>query len=273
MIRRSLIGGGVALLVMGVMLGRDAASYVRTSMGWVKESVSDQVPVEFQIDRARKLIDDLEPEVMKNRRRIVKEEVSLEQLQEQVAKLEQRQTRDKDALLKMQSEVKRGEPIIILAGHNYTPDQVKRDMVARLDRFKTNDETLVNLRKVLNARQTSLNAARTKLEEMLAARDQLKAEVAKLEARQQMVTVAQTSSEFNLDDSVLARANELVRDVETRLDVTERMLSADMQYAETIPMETTTPDDIVEQVANYFSSEQAPEVESVASEVVVDPQL
>jgi hypothetical protein len=51
------------------------------------------------------------------------------------------------------------------------------------------------------------------------------------------------------------------------------MLSADMQYAETIPMETTTPDDIVEQVANYFSSEQAPEVESVASEVVVDPQL
>jgi chromosome segregation ATPase len=162
--------------------------------------------------------------------------------------------------------------VITLAGHQYTSDQVKRDMANRLDRYKTNEETLFNLRRVLNARQNSLAAARAELEQMLASRGQLVAEVQKLEARQKMVSVAQTSSEFNLDNSVLARAHQLVRDVETRLDVTERMLSADMQYAEAIPVEETTSEDIVEQVAEYFSA-PAPQVESMAAEVSSDPQL
>lgn len=273
MIRRSLIGGGVALLVASLMFGRDATSYVKTSLGWVKETVQDQVPVEFQIERARQLIEDLEPEVRRNKHLIVKEEVALEQLGQQIAQIEQRQTRDKDCLLKMQAEVKRGDTMVVLAGHTYTPDQVKRDMASRLDRYKTNEETLFNLRRVHNARQSSLTGARTELDQMLASRNQLRAEVEKLQARQQMVTVAQTSSEFNLDNSVLARANELVRNVETQLDVTERMLSADMQYAEAIPMETETQlENVVDQVAEYFG-EKAPQVESVAADVDNDSQL
>lgn len=272
MIRRSLIGGSVGLLVMGLLFGRDAASYVRTSVGWVKQSVTENVPVEFQIERARKMIDDLEPEVRRNKHLIVKEEVALEQLSTRMATLETKQNRDKEGLLKLQAAVKTGDPVITLVGHQYTSEQVKRDMANRLDRYKTNDETLFNLRRVLTARQNSLAAARAELEQMLASRGQLLAEVEKLEARQQMVSVAQTSSEFNLDSSVLARANQLVRDVETRLDVTERMLTADMQFAETIPVEATTSEDIVEQVAKYFNGSD-PQVESVAAEVGHDPQF
>ena len=85
MIRRILIGGSTALLLTGLMFGRDAVSYVRTSVGWVKDSVADSVPVEFQIERARKLIDDLEPEVRRNKHLIVREEVALEALARQVA--------------------------------------------------------------------------------------------------------------------------------------------------------------------------------------------
>jgi chromosome segregation ATPase len=265
MIRRSLVGGGVGLLALGLLLGQDATSYVRASLGWVQDSVQDQVPVEFQIERARKLIDDLEPEVRRNKQLIVREEVALERLAGQVVHLEQRQTRDKANLLTMQAAVQRGDAEIELAGHRYASDQVKRDMVSRLERYKTSDETLFNLRRVLNARQGSLQHARLELEKMLASRNQLQAEVQKLEARQQMVTVAQTSSEFNLDTSVLARAQELVRDVETRLDVTERLLSADANYAEAIPMDAEpSTRDVVDQVTEYFGRKQ-PQVESVAS--------
>ena len=98
------------------------------------------------------------------------------------------------------------------------------------------------------------------------------AEVEKLEARQKMVSVAQTASEFDLDSSVLARANQLVRDVETRLDVTERMLSSDVQFAEEIPLESPQSEDIAAQVAEYFGAAD-PQVEAIAAEVTVDPQL
>jgi chromosome segregation ATPase len=272
MIRRVLIGGSAALLVMGLMFGRDAASYVRTTAGWVKESVAEKVPVEFQIERARKLITDLEPEVRRNKHLIVREEVALEALANQLQKLEEKQTQEKANLLRMQAAVAEGGPTIVFASRQYTVDQVKRDMTNRFERYKTNDETVYNLRRVLNARQKSLEAARSELEQMLASRNQLIAEVEKLEARQKMVSVAQTSSEFNLDSSVLARANQLVREVETRLDVTERMLSADLQFAEEIPLEVPTSDDIASQVSEYFGAADA-KVESLAAEVTVDPQL
>lgn len=272
MIKRTLIGGGLALLVSGLFIGRDAVSYVQTSAGWVKDSIHESVPVEFQIERAKKLIDDLEPEVRRNKHLIVREEVALEQLAERIAQLESKQVAEKDNILRMKSEVEKGEAYIYFAGHRYSSDQVKRDMANRFDRFKTNDETLDNLRRVLHAREQTLAAAQGELEQMLAARNQLLAEVDKLEARQKMVTVAQTSSEFNLDSSVLARANQLIKEVDTQLDVTERLMNADMQFAEEIPLDTPADEDIAVQVAEYFGA-QEPEVATIAAEVTGDPQL
>jgi hypothetical protein len=272
MIKRVLIGGGAALLLSGLMFGRDAVSYVRTSAGWVKDSVAESVPVEFQIERARKLIDDLEPEVRRNKHLIVREEVSLEGLARQVESIAAKQSQEKSNLLRMQAAVTSGEPQIVFAGQTYTVSQVKRDMANRFERYRTNDETLFNLRRVVNARQKSLQAARQELEQMMAARNQLLAEVEKLEARQTMVKVAQTSSEFDLDSSVLARANQLIRDVETRLDVTERMLSSEVQFVEEIPLDEPESDDISERVAEYFGA-ASPEVESIAGEIEVDSQL
>ena len=272
MIKRVVLGGGAGLLLMGILFGRDAVSYVSTSAGWVKQSVTDSVPVEFQIERAHKMIDDLEPEVRRNKHLIVKEEVALEQLAEQVAGLERRQGQDKENLLRMKAEVGQSGAFVVFAGHSYTKEQVRRDMSSRFERYKTNDETLFNLRRVLNARQKSLDAARTELEQMLASRRQLIAEVAKLEARQEMVTVAQTASEFNLDDSLLARAKQLVRDVETRLDVTERLLSEDAQFVEEIPLDAPEAENIVEQVAEYFGAHE-PDTATIAAEITADPKL
>lgn len=272
MIKRAIVGGVAGLLVLGFLFGRDAFSYVRTSAGWVKQSVADSVPVDFEIERARKMINDLEPEVRRNKHLIVKEEVALEQLAEQVGQLERKQGKDKENLLRMQAAVSDGAPHIYFAGYRYTSDEVKQDMANRFERYKTNDQTLVNLRKVLAARQKSLEAARSELEQMLAARGQLLAEVAKLEARNKMVEVAQTASEFNLDASVLARAKQLVRDVETRLDVTERMLNSDLQFAEEIPLERPEAEDVSRAVVEYFGA-QEPEVKTLAAEVSSDPQL
>ena len=258
---------------MGFLFGRDAVSYVRTSAGWVKQSVTDSVPVEFQIERARKMIDDLEPEVRRNKHLIVKEEVSLEHLADRISKLESKQAKEKNNLMRMQAEIEKGDQYIYFAGTQYTRNQVTRDMTSRFDRFKTNDETLFNLRRVLNARQKSLNAARRELEEMLAARGQLKAEVAKLEARQTMVEVAQASSEFNLDNSSLARANQLVRDIESRLDVTERLLNEELVFTEEIPLDGAESEDVLQQMANYFGERDDLGVAAVAAEVSAETKF
>ena len=70
------VGVGLALL-LALFMGRDCCSYLSTSMGWMKDSVKESVPVQFEIERARKMIRDLDPEIERNMRKIALEEVEI----------------------------------------------------------------------------------------------------------------------------------------------------------------------------------------------------
>ena len=52
---------------------------------------------------------------------------------------------------------------------------------------------------------------------MLAAKRQLEVDIENLEARKKMVEVAQTTSNYQFDDSQLGQVKELVTDLRTRL--------------------------------------------------------
>ena len=74
------------LLVVGlglttvVLFGRNAASYVSTTYHRLTDSVQEAVPVDFQIDRAKQMVRDLDPEIRRSMHVIAKEEVAVEQL-------------------------------------------------------------------------------------------------------------------------------------------------------------------------------------------------
>ena len=150
----------------------------------------------------------------------------------------------------------------------YSDNQVRIDLANRLTRVKTSDATLSNLTQVLNARENGLTAARQKLEEMLAARRTLVVEVENLEARQKMVEVAQTASDFNFDDSKLSRTKDLVREIQTRIEVAEKFVNVEGNFCDQIPMEGRSYDsgaDILEEVAAYLGTgEVQPEIETFA---------
>jgi len=262
MIKRILIIGGSTVLVGVLLFGRDAVSYVRTSAGYVKDSVHESVPIEFQIERARNMIQDLVPEVRKNMHVIAKEEVEVKRLEEQIAGAEANLEKEKGRLMQLKSDLGSGKGAFQYAGRSYTAEQVRTDLANRFERYKTSDATLGSLRQIHQARQQSLEAARQKLEGMLASKRQLQVEVENLEARMQMLAAAKATSQFEFDDSRLGRVKELISDLRTRLDVADRLMDAQNEFRGEIPMDGTAPADIVEQVTDYF--EGAPETGSVA---------
>ncbi|HWC90427.1 MAG TPA: hypothetical protein VG433_12250, partial [Pirellulales bacterium] len=138
-------------------------------------------------------------------------------------------------------------------GRTYTLGQVKGDLANRFERYKTSEATLASLRDIQQARQKSMDAARQKLEGMLAAKRQLEVEVENLDARLKMVEVAQTTSNFSFDDSQLGRAKELLTDLRTRLNVAERMLSVEGDLHDEIPVSAGISENIVDQVTEYLS--------------------
>src|SRR3990172_9103549 len=252
MIKKTLLvvtGLGVTTLVL---FGRDAASYVSTSYHRLTSSVQESVPVEFQIDRARDMVRDLEPEIRRSMHVIAKEEVAMEQLDQQIDNSQEKADKDKRDILRLQADLGQSKDIYRYASRTYTGEQVKQDLARRFNRFKVTDDTLASMKQMRDAREKNLDAAQQKLAAMVNARRKLEVDVQNLEAKRKLVEVAQASSEYVFDDSQLARCKELISNIRTRLDVAAKLANADVNVEVEIPLDDATPSDITDQVAEYF---------------------
>jgi hypothetical protein len=76
----TVLGAGGALLVGGLLFGGDVFSYIRSSARTVRTAVKDAVPLEFELKRAKDLLDDIIPEMHANVRLIAQEEVEIANL-------------------------------------------------------------------------------------------------------------------------------------------------------------------------------------------------
>ncbi|MGA2031151.1 MAG: hypothetical protein ABSG68_02745 [Thermoguttaceae bacterium] len=247
-----------------LLFGRNAVSYIRTSANCVKESVENAVPIDFQIDHARNMIKDLVPEVRKNMHIIAKEEVEVKRLEEQIAGAEANLAKEKQQILRLKTDLAAAKKVLQYAGRDYTVDEVKTDLANRFERYKTNEATLASLKEIRLARERSLGAARQKLEGMMAAKRQLQVDVENLEARTQMLAAAQTTSNYQFDDSQLGRAKELVSNLRTRLDVAEKLVNSEVYYQGEIPVDKVAPENIADQVSEYFDhSAKTPDTQTV----------
>ena len=131
---------------------------------------------------------------------------------------ESRSAKDKEQILQLKTDLAANKDVFQYAGRSYSKEQVKVDLANRFQRYKTVEATLGNLEKIHDARERSLEAARQKLEGMLAAKRQLVVEVENLEAQRQMVAAAKTTSNYEFDDSQLGRVKALIADLQVRLD-------------------------------------------------------
>lgn len=265
MFKKVLIGLGVALGLGLLFFGRDTLSYLRTSAAAVRGAVRTSVPVEFEIQRARQMIRDLEPEVRRNMHAIAKDEVELKHLEERIARLETRLAQEKEDILRLKKDLEnaKGKESFEYGGRKYSAAQVRQDLANRFERYKTGEAALAQWRKLLETRQQTVEANRQRLEGMMAARRQLEVEVERLEAQRQMLAAVETTSETVFDDSQLGRVKELIEDLRTRLEVSEKLLAAEGSLQGEIPLHGPTGGDILEEVDRYFAASQ-PATEALA---------
>lgn len=246
-----LVGTGVAVTSV-VLFGRDAASYVKTSYHRVTSTVQDQVPMDFQIDRAKQMVRDLDPEIRNSMHVIAKEEVALDQLNQQINGNQEKADKEKKDILHLQADLGEKKATYHYASRTYTCDEVKQDLAKRFNIFKVSDDTLSSMKQMRDARQKNLDAAQQKLGAMINARRKLDVDIQNLEAKRKLVEVAQASSDYVFDDSQLARAKDLINDIRTRLDVAAKLANADVNVQSEIPLENSAPQDITDQVTEYF---------------------
>ena len=232
-----LLACALPVLIGGLLLGRPLLSYVGTAFSEVKTDAKDLVPVEWELKRARNMIGKLDPVIRDNRTKIVREEIDVAKLDRQINQNEELLTKNRDEILRLRDDLDSSETHYVYAGRQYTESQVRADLANRFKHYQTLEATTGKLKKIVDIRRNKLTAARVKVEEMLSAKRQLEVDVENLDARLEMIRVAEASSEFSFDNNKLAQTREVVEDITTRLDVTERMLNTKIELYDRIPLE------------------------------------
>lgn len=253
MIKKIVISTLLLGLIGGLTVGGDAFSYLSTACNRAGDTVQRAVPVEFQIDRARQMVRDLAPEVRRSMEVIAKEEIALERLAEQIDAQSTKAEKSEREIMRLQSDLSGTRDVFRYAGHSYDRSEVTEDLSRRFVRHKVADETLSHLQDMQRARTANLDAARQKLTAMIAAQKKLETDILNLDAKRQLVEVAQASSDVvALDESQLSRAKVLITDIRSRLDVASRLANADTTFPGEIQLDPIDSQDVQEQVAAYF---------------------
>lgn len=255
MIKQAVYGVAALGALASFVFGRDVWSYAKTWGNSVRQTVKKEVPVEFEVARARELVENLVPDIRNVMHVIAEQEVDVESL---TAELDRKRTElaaHKDAIQTRTADLKSGQASYSYAGQNYSAEQVRNDLAKRFDRFKIADETLKREQQVLEARQKALAANREKLDNLLAAKTDLELQLEQLEARLKAVQAAETVSTVSIDDSELTRAKRLIRELNKQIDVREKVMATDGKLTDLIPIEPkhTAPKDLESQIDAYFT--------------------
>lgn len=255
MVKKIAMGTLAVAAVSAFVFGRDAVSYFRTGADNLRDALRSGVPIEFEIERARKEVEALTPEIKRSLHVIAEQEVEVQNLRASITRQEGKLAEQEESILTLSADLKSDDRAFVYAGRRFDRKAVQKDLADRFNRFKLAQDALERDRQSLAAKEQALAAMKTKLEEMLSARKDLQVEIERLQARLRSVQAAETIAGLEIDDSQLARTRQLIAEIHKHLDVREKMVDAEANFTGTIPVEQdrVVPENIEEEVAAYFS--------------------
>jgi len=264
---------GSVVLIVGtvagaVVFGRDLVSYASSSAGAMRQAVKDSVPIEFELRRARDLLDQIIPEMHANIRLIAQEEVEVAALERDIAGSTQNLDDERVRVAKLRNLLNSDQVRFVVAGRQYQRTQVCQDLARRLDRVKEAQMVLASKERLLSARQKSLAAARDMLERTRSQKVLLGDRIGALESQYRLVQAAAVGSHMELDNSKLAQTEKLIDQIRKRLDVAERVLAHESRFTQPIPIDTVVDEkDLLTQVDEYLAG---PEPEAQQQQMKAD---
>jgi len=248
LIKKAVMGTALGAGALYLVFGTSAPSYVKTAFHKVRDNAKGAVPVQFEIDRAREELANLEPAIHEGIAEWARERVEVATLEKEIAKTKENLAAEKTAMKTLRNAIDTGD--YRLAGSlTYTEDEVKSDLARRLDSYKLNSKLIESKEGTLKAKKQVLAAAKDKLDQMKTAKKALSTKIDGIEARLRMIETTQATREFNFDDTALARVKQTVADLDKRLDVLSLQAEMEGKYSTTgVPISLEPGRDVLKEV-------------------------
>jgi hypothetical protein len=251
-IKYGLVAAVISLAVGGLLFGTDVFSYIHSSAKQLRTSAKDSVPMEFELQRARDLLDQIVPEIHANVRLIAQEEVEVESLKKDIAQCQVAMGEDEARIQKLSGMLGGSDTVFMISDRQYSREAVKTDLAHRFERHKDARDVLLGKERLLDSREKSLQAAVAMLDKARGQKELLASRIESLEGQYRLVQAAAVGSQVHVDGSKLAQTEKLISDIKKRLDVAERVLSHEGRFVEPIKIDVVNEKDLLTQVNEYF---------------------
>lgn len=246
--------GVTSVVLIGTLLfGNELASYVWCSAKSVQSAVKDSVPIEFELQRAREMVDGIIPELHANIRLIAEEEVEVAALKNDIVNSQQRLDAEKQQITKLRDKLTSQKVSYELNGRTYSRQGVARRLAHRFDHYKEGRVILASKHRLLETRERSLQAAVQVLERTRARKSQLRQKIEALAAQHRLLKAASVGTQVQFDGSRLTKAEKLIADITKRLDVAERVLDHESDFLiPTSPVDGVSEAELIDELDEYF---------------------
>ena len=245
----------LAVFLGGFLLfGSDLTSMIRTSASSIRQSAREQVPVEFELDRAKDQINEILPDLQSQVRMIAEEEVAISRLEKEV-------TSDLAHLDKLERTIAslRGKAdtknVSLKAGAlPMDHQQLTKQLQFRFSHFKQAKHSIQSKQRLLEKRRQGLAASLNLLQEMRLRQSELKLKVESLAAQHRLIKASKVESGTLVDGSQLSKADQLLGQIENRLAVAQRVLAYENDTMDVAAEEETVDSQsVLAEIDQYFS--------------------
>jgi chromosome segregation ATPase len=263
------IGIASVVVVAGLVLFTTTSlgSYCKLAWKKARAGVSNQIPIEVEIERVRDEISQLGPDMNKNLNAIAQEMVAIENLREDIKQTRANLDGQKKNILTMREDLEnvkdRSETKFIdYGGKRYSAEKVRAKLARDWESYKQAEASLKAKEELLEAKEQSLAAAREQINAMKAKKEQLEVQVAQLEAELKTLRVAEARGSFKIDDSRLAHIESSLGEIRNRVKVAqnESVLKGEFQN-DMIPVEKKVQTaDVLKEIDGHFGKAEKKEL-------------
>ncbi len=233
----------------------ELSSYFDTAAAELRKSAKELVSVEFELKRARRLVEGLDGAIRDSAERVVRNKLAIERLEKKIAGYDEKLAAGRERILQLKDELKRGSTSYVLAGKTYSTEELREELKFRFDRYQEMEATVRDLTRVLEQLREKRSANERRFRQLSATKVRLAAEIEGLDARLSALRAAEATGEVASTGADVSRIRRLLDEIHVRIRVDES--SADLvEDAERRfgigPLEDNR--DVVETVESYFDA-------------------
>jgi hypothetical protein len=249
-----------AIAALTYLFGNDIKVQIELVRARFRDSMRDNVSIEYEVERARQSVASLIPDICRNHELIVREQVEIEELRREIQSDQRGLNTDRDALLALRSnlgETDRNNTRLASNGNGLASNDarhaMRKELQERFSAYQSAEAALAAKRQLVEIRETSLTRAKLAQNEILQKKRSLDAEIVHLEARLKVIQASGVDNQVRVNRDKMADTEELVRYLRKRLAIAERLTDPEAASPEFRTAELASGgDDIETEIDQYF---------------------